>query len=280
MHRAAIIVGALALGCGEVSWVHLQIADRDPPFLEANVDFDALRLVAMRDGCATIDAALGAAPLPATLTIEPGECYRPGFTLQVEALQGASPVARSGWVPAAPAPGGAVVTATLTDVPAPRLVLEADLVTDRTLDVVLASGAEDVSATVAMGAATFAATATAAGARGLARLTTANVVIRAGDALVVAFEVGAASTVQTLGFELELSTGASAMALALADADGRPIHPGASAGREPGLRQLWTVDLSAAAGARLVGVLFGMDTRTGGGLGAGSLVVHQLGVVR
>jgi len=265
--------------CGEPSWIELQIADRSSPFLEATRDYDALVVSTRKTGCARVDADLAPAPLPATLTVEPGDCYVDDVELRVEAQLGGASVARSSWLTAAFAPGGAVVTATLADVPVPRALVDLEL-SPRELPVVVRRSTTIDTAAVVDGQAQLVGTATAAGAFTLVRLVTANVVIQPGDALVATVVIGAGATIAELGFELELNTGASAQELGLVDRDRRRADPAATAGRGPGTEQQWTIDLSAAAGARLVGVLFGVDARGSGATGQIDAGVKQLTIVR
>jgi hypothetical protein len=268
----------LAAGCGSEPHIELQIADPELPFLLPDQDYDAMLVEATAMGCADTEMRYDPSPLPATLTVLPGACYREVVLLRASVLDDQRRVAQSGWLRAEfPSSGAAVVTATLSDVPGRRVLYASGFEPGDPfaelgpLPVVLAEGIAGLDArTSTAGALTgertalLSGTATSAPARALARIAVTNLVIAGGDELVLSFELDARSEVLEAGIDLELSTGANAESLGLADRNGRPIHPGSAAGREPGVRQQWAIDLSAAAGARVVGVLIGVATTSSG----------------
>jgi hypothetical protein len=285
---------ALLLGCGVEPYIELQIADPVLPFLVAGTDYDALVVGAEAMGCADSETRYDPAPLPASLTVLPGACYRDALRLRASAALGDRIVAHSAWIEAAfPDSGPLVVTATLADLPGRRTLFATGFESgepfgDRTngLPIVLSDRVEAFEARVrpegalvGSQSAFFGGVATSSASLAYARVSALNVVIARGDELVFTLEIGASSVLRTIGVELELSTGATAESLGLIDRLGRPIHPATAQGREPGVRQLWAVDLTKAAGARLVGILLAMDAR-GTGKGDFSARIDDVSVVR
>lgn len=286
-------LAVLALGCSPDPYVELIVADPTLPFLAPGTDFDALDVAARADGCGDVVTRFAAAPLPATLTVVPGDCYAAAFELRATATLADRVVAESAWIAARFAGSGAVVvTATMADV-AGRLVRfstgyeigepHADALGG--LPVVRRNGVAGVDARVVtteplsgVQSARLAGTATVATGFVFARVAATNLVIARGDELVLSIRVAGAA--RTVGIELELSTGASAAGLRLVDADGNPVHAASSAGRVDGERQQWTVDLSAAAGARLVGILLGFDARSEGSMGAFLATIDDIAIIR
>lgn len=265
------------LGCSE-AYLELQIADADLPFLEAGRDFDALSVDTRAAGCANASVRYPAAPLPATLTVIAGSCYQGSFELQATAWAGDRPTARSTWIPA-DFGGGRVLTATLADLPGRRTLFATGFEAGEPggavgpLPLVGNLGTRGLSAEVSTDhaltgarSALLSATLSATGARALSRAAVLNVLLAEGDELVFTMELEATAEVTTAGVDLELSSGATAEALRLEDrSTGRPISPSSAQGRRRGVREQWVVDLSAAAGARLVGLVFGSAPAPGAG---------------
>ncbi|MFO0729255.1 MAG: hypothetical protein U1E65_36080 [Myxococcota bacterium] len=281
----------LASSC-TASWLDLQIADRDLPFLAPGRDFDGLSVAMRAEGCANASVRYPAAPLPATLSLVPGSCYRGAFSVQATALAGDRAVARSGWIAADFGLGaGRVLTATLTDLPGAQTLFSTGFEVDQAelgpLPVVASAGARGLAAAVSADAplvglrsALLGATLSSTGSRVLARAAGTNLLIAEGDQLVYTVELGAGAGALAMGVDLELSTGATAASLNLVDrSTGRPIHPGSAAGRRPGVREQWSVDLTPAAGARLVGVVFG-SINSAGTSGTLELRLDEVSVVR
>ena len=80
--RAAL--GALALlagACADAPYIELQLADVELPFLQAERDFDGVRVDVRREGCSDATQRFAAAPLPATITVVPGDCYADALEL-------------------------------------------------------------------------------------------------------------------------------------------------------------------------------------------------------
>lgn len=294
MGAARIGLGALllgALGCSE-TYLELQIADADLPFLEAGRDFDALSVDTRAVGCANASVRYPAAPLPATLTVVPGPCYQGAFELAATAWAGARAIARSAWVPAEFG-RGLVLTATLADLPGRRTLFSTGFEAGEPggelgpLPLVGSLGARGLSAEVSADhpltgarSALLGATLSATSARALARVAVLNLLLAEGDELVFTLELEAGSAITAAGVEVELSSGATAEALRLEDrSTGRPISPGSAVGRRLGVREQWVVDLSAAAGTRLVGLVFGSAPAPGQG-GSVRIRLDDLAVAR
>lgn len=294
LSRPALAGAALAVlvGCTE-AYLELQIADPDLPLLEAGRDFDALLVEARAEGCADNATRYPAAPLPATLAVVPRECYQARLDLRAAAISSEQRIAESSWIPVTfPESGFQVVTATLGDRPGRRPLFltgfeVGDPASDRTeLPVVLEEGFDGlVAATSEEGAligarsALISGVATSTAARVLARLASTNVVLARGDELIINLELASGSTIRAVGIELELNTGATARSLRLSNHRGEAIEPGDTRGRAPGVRQQWIVDLSPAAGARLVGILLGSDLR-GEARGVLEVRADDLAIVR
>ena len=122
--RAAL--GALALiacACADAPYIELQLADVELPFLQAERDFDGVRVDVRREGCSDATQRFAAAPLPATVTVVPGDCYTDTLELAATVTLGDRDVARSAWRPGRfDGDTPVVVTATLTDVPGRRVL--------------------------------------------------------------------------------------------------------------------------------------------------------------
>lgn len=290
-----VLLGLLASSaCAEAPYIELQLADVELPFLQPERDFDGVRVDVRRDGCSDATQRFAAAPLPATVTLVPGECYVDALELSATVTLGERDVARSAWRPARfDGDTPAVVTATLSDVPGRRTLFSTGFEPGQaggdspTLALAARRGFSDAEARLdtttpltGAQAVLIAGTATTSGARLLARLAVTNVVIARGDELVVTLELASASTVHHVGLDLELATGDSADSLGLTDRAGRRVTPRAAAGRSPGVREQWIVDLSPAAGARLVGVLAGADLAGEGAPGRLELRVDDVSLVR
>lgn len=270
------LLGA-ALGCSE-TYLELQIADADLPFLEPSRDFDALSVDTRAVGCANASVRYPAAPLPATLTVIAGSCYQGSFELAATAWAGERATARSAWIPA-DFNGPRVLTATLADLPGRRTLFSTGFEAGEPggqlgpLPTVSDLGARGLSAEVSTDhpltgarSALLGTTLSATGARALSRAAVLNVLLAEGDELVFTMELEAGSEVLAAGVDLELSSGATAEGLGLEDrSTGRPISPSSAQGRRRGVREQWVVDLSAAAGARLVGLVFGSAVPAGAG---------------
>ncbi len=291
---SSFAIGLVGAGCGDSPYIELQIADTELPFLAVQRDFDGVRVDVQGLGCADTAMRFPAQPLPATVTVMPGECYTDALELRATVTLGERDVARSGWVEAAFPDGGAVVvTATLADVPGRRTLFATGFEPGEpsgdlpVLPLAARSGFADAVARLDTDApltggqsARLTGTATTASARMIARIAVTNVLITTGDELVLTLELGAGSAVAHVGIDLELSTGATASSLSLRDRMGRPIAPTSDQGRAIGAREQWVVDLSPAAGTRLVGVLIGADLGGGGAPGALDLRADDLAVVR
>lgn len=287
------LLAALVAACGAEPYLELQIADPELPFLEPGVDFDALAVEAEASGCAGSETQYAAAPLPATLTILPGECYEGALRVRAAAVLADRRVAQSPWIEAEfPGSGPQVVTAALSDLPGRRMLFATgyeegepfaaagDLTVAISREVVgVVARTSTSGALTGERSALLSGTATGAAARAFARVAAMNVVLAQGDELIFTLELAPGSEILTAGVELELSTGATAEGLMLEDRSGRPIHPASSEGREPGVKQQWITDLSPAAGARLVGVLLAIDPRDAGP-GRFELRLDDLAVVR
>ena len=284
--RVAVILSlglilSLGVACGDPGYLELQIADAELPFLLAGTDFDALEVTITSEGCPQVDSRFAAAPLPATLTIRSGECYAADVQIAATAGLGGRVVAASPAIATRfPDSGPLVVTATLADVAGRRVLFETGFDEDRPLDVVIAQGVTGFTAETSSDApltaprsALISGTATTAGFA-FARLAATNIVIARGDELVFTLEIDGLSTV---GLELELSTGATAASLMLADRQGRQIDP--TSAKTPA-RSQWAVDLTPAAGARLVGILAGFDGRGTAGIGPFSARIDDLAVAQ
>jgi hypothetical protein len=272
---AWIAAACLALAaCGVDPYVELQIADPVLPFLVSGTDYDELWVEAAREGCEARETRYSAAPLPTTVTVLPGSCYRFRVDLRASAVKEGRRVAESRWIEAAfGESGGSVATATLADLPGRRELYASGFERgepfgDRdSLPLILRGGiagaiARTTTAAALIGerSALLSGTATIARARALARVAETNLVIAEGDELIYSLELAAGRELRAVGVELELSTGASAADLGIVDREQLPIAPGNDLGREPGIRRQWIADLSPAAGARLVGVLIGMTS--------------------
>lgn len=291
--RSVLALIALA-ACGDRPYIELQIADTELPFLVNDRDFDEIRVDVRADECADTAMRFPAVPLPGTATVLAGDCYDDRLSLRASAVLGDRDVARSGWVDAAfPASGAVVVTATLADVPGRRTLFSTGFETGEPsgtlgpLTRVAESGVVDVLARVdTSGALTgehsawLTATATAVGARVIARLAVTNVVLARGDELVVTLEIAPDSEVRHIGIDLELATAATAASLGLRERNGRLIAPSIDQGRMIGAREQWVIDLSPAAGVRVVGILVGSEIGNGGALGKLSVRVDDLVLVR
>lgn len=288
-----MLAAAALSACGADPYLELQIADPDLPFLISGVDFDTLVVEARKEGCAASETRYPARDLPASLTILPGDCYAADLELRASALLAERRVAASAWIDAAfPGSGAAVVTATLADVEGARLLFatgfergepfgDADSLTIST-----STNVRDLNARVTTeGPLTGERSAELSGeaingnAKAYARVAAMNVVLARGDQLVFNFELASDSVLRAAGVDLELSTGTTAETLMLVNREMVPIHPSSAQSREPGVKQLWTVDLSAAAGVRLVGVLLAIDPR-GQGSGRFEVRIDDLAVVR
>ncbi len=285
---------ALGVACADQPYIELQLADTDLPFLQPERDFDGVRVDVRREGCSDATQRFAAAPLPATVSIVPGDCYADALELAATVTLGDRDVARSAWLPARfDGDSPFVVTATLTDVPGRRTLFSTGFEPGQpsgdspTLVLAARRGFSDAEARLdtttpltGAQAVLITGTATTSTARLLTRLAVTNVVLARGDELVVTLELAAGSTVQHVGLDLELATGDSAESLGLTDRLGRRVTPRASAGRSPGVREQWIVDLSAAAGARLVGILAGADLAGEGAPGRLELRVDDVSLVR
>lgn len=284
----------VAGACADAPYIELQLADVELPFLQPERDFDGVRVDVRREGCSDATQRFAAAPLPATITVVPGDCYADALELAATVTLGDRDVARSAWRPGRfDGDTPFVVTATLTDVPGRRVLFATGFEPGQPggdspmLALAGRRGFSDAEArldttTPLTGAQAVLITGTAStsAARLLARLAVTNVVIARGDELVVTLELAAGSTVQHVGLDLELATGDSADSLGLTDRMGRRVTPRASVGRSPGVREQWIVDLSAAAGARLVGILAGADLAGEGAPGRLELRVDDVSLVR
>lgn len=280
--------------CSEVPYIELQLADDELPFLQPERDFDGVRVDVRGPGCSDATQRFAAAPLPATVTLVPGDCYVGALELAATVTLGDRDVARSAWLPARfDGESPFVVTATLADVPGRRTLFATGFERGQpggdspALALAARRGFSDAEARLdtttpltGAQAVLITGTATTSAARLLARLAVTNVVIARGDELVVTLELSAASTVLHVGLDLELATGDSADSLGLTDRAGRRVTPRASTGRSPGVREQWIVDLSPAAGARLVGVLAGADLAGEGAPGRVELRVDDVSLVR
>ena len=294
--RAALgaALALIACACADAPYIELQLADVELPFLQAERDFDGVRVDVRREGCSDATQRFAAAPLPATVTVVPGDCYTDTLELAATVTLGDRDVARSAWRPGRfDGDTPVVVTATLTDVPGRRVLYSTGFEPGQpsgdspTLALAARRGFSDAEARLdsttpltGAQAVLITGTATTSAARLLVRLAVTNVVIARGDELVVTLELAAGSTVQHVGLDLELATGDSAESLGLTDRMGRRVTPRASVGRSPGVREQWIVDLSAAAGARLVGLLAGADLAGEGAPGRLELRVDDVSLVR
>lgn len=281
-------------GCSDSPYIELQIADTELPFLVAARDYDGFRVDVETVGCADASMRFDGAALPATVTVMPGECYQEKVRLRATVTLGDRDVARSGWLPTVfPDDGPVVVTATLADVPGRRILFSTGFEPGEpsgdlpALPIAVRLGMTDVEAALDASApltggqsAWLVGTATTSTARLMARVAVTNVVIARGDELVITLALAAGSAVTHAGIDLELSSGATAASLGLRDQTGRPIVPTSDVGRVAGMREQWIVDLTPAAGARLVGVLVGTDLAGGGAPGRFELWADDLALVR
>jgi hypothetical protein len=284
---SGIISLMIFAACSDAPYIELIVADERLPFLEADLDFDELGVEARADGCAATLVEYPPQDLPATLTVLPGDCFSGEVSLQAFALRADRRVAQSAWLELAfPGDGVLVATATLASLPGPRIRFRTGFEpgdpiggTDEQLFVVKQ---RDVSGLVARAdTAVFVQGARSIELRGTASSTSAHAIVRAvatdlliteNDRLSYAVRIEEGGAPATIGVDLVLDTGETAKTLALTDQSGIPIHPAASEGRVRGVWQRYIVDLSPAAPARLVGILFGFDAREGGA--AGELTAH------
>jgi hypothetical protein len=287
------LAGLALIACGEPAWVELQIADPALPFLRPSEDFDALLVEGRKSPCADVGVRYEARPLPASLTVRPGDCYSESIELRATALLGERPVARSGWRLARFDASPLVVTATLADVAGRRVLFETGFEAgepfgDRTdaLPLVRSRGVVELVARVdaseapsGAAAVRLAGTASAADALVVVRVAATNLVLARDDELVFTLRLDGDAPVAPIGVELELSNGATAARLGLVDDRGRPLAPSVD-GRAAGVQEQWRVPLGAAAGARLVGVLLALDLSAGGDVGRFGARLDDLALVR
>lgn len=290
--RLLALLAATGLSCGESPYIELQIADERLPFLRANTDFDALGVEASHASCATTVVRYPPRELPATLSIVPGDCFEERLTLRAFAHLGERRVAESGLLGLVfPDSGAEVITATLTDLPGPRVLfrtgfeagepaggaerlfaVQADDVLDLVARIDRSAAAEGEASIVLSGVAT------STRAHVLVRAVAMDLVIASGDRLRYQMRIDSAEVPPAFGIELELDTGATARSLALRDETGASVAPGTADLRDVGTWQSFAVDLSIAARSRLVGVLFGFDARERGGLGSFSAHLDDLAI--
>lgn len=290
---AAVGVGLAALAslvaCSAPPAIELQIADVEPPYLEAGVDFDRLVVETRRDGCLGTETSFGAAPLPATLTLVRGDCYVDRLSVRARALLGEGLVAESAWTSARfPDDGLEVVTATLADRGGRRVLFETGYEAGEArapvVSMLVRTGARDADVSISTveplagdRSVRLIGTATSGDALVLARVAAPNVELEASDALVFTWRVD--GNVRLAGVELELSSGATAASLGLAESLGRAIAPSSAEGRPLGAPETWVVPLGPAVPSRLVGVRLGLDLR-GAPPGSFDVRLDELRVVR
>jgi hypothetical protein len=276
---AAFFALLAGVHCGDVAYVELQIADDRLPFLIPGSDFDGLAVDAKADGCGDANVRYPPQALPATLTVVPGDCMKGAIRLQASASLGERRVAESAWLELVfPSSGGIVATATLTQLPGPRVRFrtgfepndpiggpEDSLFVVRQQDVVeLVARVDETIAVQGARSIRVAGTATSTNAHAIVRAATTDVRIAAGDRLVYAIRGEMSEASLTIGVDLQLDSGETAAELGLIDVSGLPIHPASQEGRVAGAWQRFVVDLTPAAGRLLVGLLFGFDARQGG----------------
>ena len=294
MRTPGFIALLLVAGCAPAGHVELQIADPDLPFLEPGEDFDQLVVEARRDGCPAVEQTYTARALPAVLTVVPGACFRGSIELRAGATLAGRLRARSRWLPVEfPGDGAQVLTATLTDVAGRRVLYETGyedgepFAGELSLPRIRRAGVGDFEAVISevrpitgMRSARISGTASVADAHAFARIAALNHEVARGDELLFTMELDEGAEVRSVGIDLELSTGATARDLGLEDAEGHPVHAGSVEGRVLGVARRVQVDLTPAAGARLVGLLVGVDVSQAMVLGRFDVRVDELTVVR
>lgn len=290
MFLAAALAALAALAanaCGDPAYVELIVADERLPFLKSGVDYNALGVEARATSCANTQVKYPAQELPATLTVLPGDCFKKDLSLQAFALFGDKRIAQSTWLAVNfPASGPLVATATLASLPGPQVRFRTGfepgeplggtedqlfVVKQRDIDNLVAR----VDPTIAVEGArsiVLSGVATSTRSHVLVRAAAADLLVMPGDRLIYAQRIDPGSAPATMGIDLVLDSGKSALELGLVDQDGSPIHPASDRGRVRSVWQRYIVDLTPAAGTRLVGILLGFDARQGGG--PGNFTVH------
>lgn len=281
--RWTALVVLFGAACSNPPYVELQIADARLPFLMPKIDFDALAVEARATGCANTLVRYAAHPLPATLSVVPGDCFKSKLTLQAIALFGERRVAESAWLSLEfPRSGALVATATLARLPGPRVRFRTGFESGDPIggpkDMLFVVKERFVRNLIARVDPAFAiegarsvqvkGVATSSGSLAIVRAASTDLVINPRDRLIYALRIDLIDAAATAGIDLQLDSGMTAKALGLADVSGVPVHPASAQGRSPGQWQRFIVDLTPAAGSRLVGILFGFDAREGGRRGS------------
>lgn len=291
MFRRSLMFLALIAACGDPSSIELIVADERLPFLESGIDFNALGVEARADNCANTMVQYPPQALPASLAVLPGDCFKSSLALQAFALFDDRRIAQSSWLELSfPEEGIFVATATLSRLPGRQTRFRTGFEPGEPIGgagdqlfIVQRVGVDSVraraDATVAaegMRSIELAGTATSTGSHILVRAVATDLLIMPGDRLSYALLIEEGTARPAVGVDLVLDSGQTAAELGLVDGEGIPIHPVYQADRIRGTFQRYYVDLSPAAGSRLVGVLLGFDARNGGSAGTFTVRMDDL----